>query len=124
VLDVGRPVEGSVFDWLGRTTWSTTCRRDRRRSGHGSSSQPHRRQVPWRPFQNIGYNDLEKACYVAGRARVLCNLNSFAYITLPNDHTFGVSPSNPTPETFCSINDEATGMLVDALSHSPLWNPR
>ncbi len=42
-------------------------------------------------------------------------------MTLPNDHTFGVSPTKPTPETYCAVNDEATGMFIDGLSHSPLW---
>ena len=28
-------------------------------------------KYPGGPFQNIGSNDLEKACYTAGRARVL-----------------------------------------------------
>ncbi len=28
-------------------------------------------------------------------ARVLCDLGTFVYMTLPNDHTFGVSPTNP-----------------------------
>jgi hypothetical protein len=76
---------------------------------------------PGGPFQNIGYNDLEKACYAAGRERVRCDLGNFTYMTLPNDHTFGVSNGKPTPETFCAVNDEATGMILDALSHSPNW---
>jgi hypothetical protein len=42
-------------------------------------------------------------------------------MTLPNDHTIGVSPTNPTPDTMCAVNDEATGLFVDALSHSPWW---
>jgi hypothetical protein len=42
-------------------------------------------------------------------------------MTLPNDHTVGVSPMNPSPDTMCAVNDEATGMFIDALSHSPLW---
>src|SRR5262249_18466179 len=35
--------------------------------------------------------------------------------------TGGVSPNRPSPETYCAVNDEATGMVVDAISHSPLW---
>jgi hypothetical protein len=58
---------------------------------------------------------------MAGRARVTCDFGSFVYATLPNDHTFGVSLDNPAPETFCAVNDDATRMAVDALSHSPLW---
>jgi hypothetical protein len=42
-------------------------------------------------------------------------------MTLPNDHTLGVSPMQASPETMVAVNDEATGMLVDAISHSPLW---
>ena len=42
-------------------------------------------------------------------------------MTLPNDHTQGVSPGSPTPETMFAVNDEATGMLVDGISHGPLW---
>ena len=53
--------------------------------------------------------------------RVVCDLGNFIYMTLPNDHTIGVCSSNPTPETMCAVNDEATGMMLDAISHSPLW---
>jgi hypothetical protein len=76
---------------------------------------------PGGPFQNIGHSDSEKACHIAARARVLCDFDSFVYATLPNDHTFGVAPTNPAPETFCAVNDEATGMAVDAITHSPFW---
>jgi hypothetical protein len=53
--------------------------------------------------------------------RVACDISPFVYLTLPNDHTLGVSPDNPTAETMCAVNDEATGMLVDGVSHSPIW---
>ena len=43
------------------------------------------------------------------------------YATLPNDHTQGTAPTNPAPETYVSVNDDATGMAIDAISHSPLW---
>jgi len=74
-----------------------------------------------RPFQNITFNDLPKACHTAARLRVACDIGSFVYMTLPNDHTVGVKSSSPTPETMCAVNDEATGMLVDAVAHSPFW---
>ncbi len=70
---------------------------------------------------SVAHPDVEKGCYVAGRARVLCDLGKVVYMTLPNDHTNGLSPGTPTPETMFAVNDEATGMLVDAISHSPLW---
>src|SRR5262249_54297645 len=114
VIEAGRPVEGSLFDWLGQNdVGSAIFAEIVRRPAKIISPTPIDFFYPGGPFQNIGYNDLEKACYLAGRVRVRCNTRDFAYITLPNDHTFGVSASNPTPETFCAVNDEATGMLVD-----------
>lgn len=122
VTEVGRPIEGSVFDWAGKNGITY----DILGEIVGSPKidvpfNPVDVKYPGGPFQNLGYNDDEKACYIAGRARVLCDLGQLMYITLPNDHTSGLSPNIPTPELFCAVNDEATGMLVDAISHSPLW---
>ncbi len=123
VIDVGQPVEGSLFDWLG----DNHVAYDIRGEIDGSPRKPPTDHppldaaYPGGPFQNIGYNDLEKACYLAAQLRVFCNLGTVTYLTLPNDHTFGVSPQRPTPETYCAVNDEATGMFLDALSHSPAW---
>lgn len=122
VFDVGKPEEGSLFDWLGKNAVPYDILGEIVGSPKTAPPpNPVDGKYPGGPFQNIGYNDLEKACYVAGRVRVMCNIRAMAYITLPNDHTFGVSPDNPTPETFCAVNDEATGMVVDAISHSPIW---
>ncbi len=121
--EVGRPEQGSVFDWL----QGSGVRYDVLGEIVGSPSKlpvdyaPIDGKYPGGPFQNITYNDLEKACHTAGRLRVACDLNSFVYMTLPNDHTVGIDPTNPTPETMCAINDEATGLVIDALSHSPDW---
>jgi len=49
------------------------------------------------------------------------NLPTFLFIWLPNDHTFGAAPSMPTPDAAVADNDQALGMVVDALSHSPFW---
>jgi DNA-binding beta-propeller fold protein YncE len=46
---------------------------------------------------------------------------SFVQIWLPNDHTFGASPGNPTPRSAVADNDEGLGLIVDALTHSPFW---
>jgi hypothetical protein len=120
VLPVGSPVEGSLFDWLAANHVDYNLLGEICGNPPGVSPAVDG-TYPGGPFQNIGFNDLDKACYTAGRVRVLCNMGSFVYMTLPNDHTFGVSPKNPTPETFCAVNDEATGMMVDAITHSPLW---
>ncbi len=123
VIAVGQPVEGSLFDWLAANKVEYNLLGEIVGSPQNDTQVPPAvdGKYPGGPFQNIGSNDLPKACYTAGRLRVLCDLGQFTYMTLPNDHTFGVSPTNPTPETFCAVNDEATGMIVDAITHSPLW---
>lgn len=121
--DVGRPEEGSLFDWLqsNDVVYDILGEVVGVPSSVPASHNPIDAKYPGGPFQNIPYNDVEKACYTAARIRVSCDLGSFVYMTLPNDHTIGVSPLNPSPETMCAVNDEATGMLIDALSHSPMW---
>jgi DNA-binding beta-propeller fold protein YncE len=42
-------------------------------------------------------------------------------VRLGNDHTEGTSPGKLTPLSFAAQNDYATGLLVDAVSHSRLW---
>ncbi len=122
VIPVGRPLEGSLFDWL----FHNQVPFDILGEIDGVPDLP--KDVP--PVLDFHYpgvgqaitlNDLPKACYAAGRVRVGCNLGNFVFQTLPNDHTSGVSPDNPTPETMCAVNDDATGMMFDAISHSPYW---
>jgi YVTN family beta-propeller protein len=78
---------------------------------------------PWPGF-NLGIKDTTKASdfiqelngYIADG-----QLPQFIYIWLPNDHTEGISPGNPTPQSFVADNDAGLGMIVDALTHSPFW---
>jgi sugar lactone lactonase YvrE len=123
ISDVGRPQEGSLFEWLQGNNLVYTILGEIVGTPETSPMgfNPIDIDYPGGPVQNIPYDDDEKACYTAGRVRVACNLGSFVYMTLPNDHTIGVSPTNPTPDTMCAINDEATGLFLDALSHSPIW---
>jgi DNA-binding beta-propeller fold protein YncE len=65
--------------------------------------------------------DPESACYLAARARVTCDTPGLSYGWFPNDHTFGLAANKPNPAVMISANDEATGMLVDGISHSPIW---
>ncbi len=123
VTDVGMPVEGSLFDWLYKNQVQYDLLGEI--VGSPKTTDPAHPSIdiryPGGPFQNIFYPDLKKACYTAGRVRVLCNVASFVYMTISNDHSRGVHPDAPTPETYCAVNDEATGMIVDAISHSPIW---
>jgi hypothetical protein len=43
------------------------------------------------------------------------------YIWLPNDHTAASRPGMLTPVACVAQNDYATGLIVDAVSHSPIW---
>jgi YVTN family beta-propeller protein len=49
-------------------------------------------------------------------------LPQFIHIWLPNDHTFGGRPGEPSPRSYVADNDAGLGMIVDALSHSPFWS--
>jgi YVTN family beta-propeller protein len=45
----------------------------------------------------------------------------FTFILFPNDHTEGCSTGAWHPDSLVADNDEATGRVVDAISHSPFW---
>jgi DNA-binding beta-propeller fold protein YncE len=45
----------------------------------------------------------------------------FIIIHLPQDHTAGMSPDEPTPWACVADNDLAVGRLVEAISHSKFW---
>jgi hypothetical protein len=122
---VGRPAEGSVFDWMAANsvpydafTEALALISAPSVNGHN----PLHLDLPGGPTQaNITYPDLERACYEAAHVRVFCDLGSFVYLLLPNDHTSSVSPNVPSPEAMVAVNDEATGMLLDGIAHSPIW---
>jgi hypothetical protein len=42
-------------------------------------------------------------------------------LRLPNDHTHGATPGFPTPTAYLAENDQAFGMIIEALSHSRFW---
>ncbi|MGZ6143665.1 MAG: bifunctional YncE family protein/alkaline phosphatase family protein, partial [Myxococcales bacterium] len=48
-------------------------------------------------------------------------LQPFTFVALQYDHTFGFAPGQPDPFYMIADNDRATGLLVDAISHSPYW---
>lgn len=45
----------------------------------------------------------------------------FNIIRLPNDHTSGTRKGALTPQAMVAQNDYALGLLVDRISHSPIW---
>lgn len=76
---------------------------------------------PGGPFVNYKFPDEDKAEYIAGRIAE-GQLADFTYVLFPNDHTQGTDVGYPTPESMVADNDRALGVLVDAVSHSPLWD--
>jgi DNA-binding beta-propeller fold protein YncE len=49
------------------------------------------------------------------------NLPQLEYIWLPNDHTAGSAAGKWTPVACVAQNDYALGLIVEAISHSPIW---
>ena len=45
----------------------------------------------------------------------------FQYIWLPNDHTAGTDPHSSPPDEFVAQNDAALGIIINTISHSPIW---
>ncbi len=73
------------------------------------------------PLFNMGIPDVWKANEFI-RELNLGIFDDFVYIGLPNDHTAGTDPGYPTPASMVADNDEATGMIVDAIAKSPYWD--
>ena len=48
-------------------------------------------------------------------------LPSLTLLYLPDDHTTGTIPGNPTPRAYLADNDLALGRVVEGLSHSKFW---
>ena len=114
VVGATQPVEGSLFSWLEAGGVSATNMGEliggaSLDSGFGIVSTSGAKP------DTIG------ACYLAGRARVACDLPAFTYAWLVNDHTMGGAAGRPNPALMIAVGDEATGMILDAVSHSPLW---
>ncbi len=76
---------------------------------------------PGGPFYNMDARDSARAEYVVDRINE-GDFATFTYMLLPNDHTGGTAPGNPTPEAEVADNDEAVGILVDGLSRTEYWD--
>jgi hypothetical protein len=115
VSDYSAPLEGSIFSSL---------------QDQGVTIENEGELVGGIAFRNLKWPggtssttvpDTLGGCYLAARSRVTCDLPQFVYAWLGNDHTFGLSAGYPNPALMMAVNDEATGMLIDGISHSPIW---
>jgi hypothetical protein len=48
-------------------------------------------------------------------------LPNLVVMALPENHTRGTAPGNPTPRAMVANNDYAVGMVVDRVTHSKYW---
>ncbi|MFZ4738147.1 MAG: bifunctional YncE family protein/alkaline phosphatase family protein [Bradymonadia bacterium] len=90
------------------------------RLGRGRVIERSDRDFPGGPFTNYSVKDEDKARYVVSKIEA-GELAQFTFLLLPNDHTNGTRPGDPTPESMVADNDFALGLVVEALSKSPFW---
>jgi DNA-binding beta-propeller fold protein YncE len=62
------------------------------------------------------------AGWVADKEQGRDAMPNFVMLRLPNDHTAGTRPGEPTPKASVADNDLAIGRAVEAISHSPFWD--
>jgi YVTN family beta-propeller protein len=96
-------------------------------TGNGTSFAPslHGLYDPHYVGWNLDYSDLDRvrewrrefdAFIKSGRVPQL------EWMWLPNDHTYGSKAGKLTPPAYVATNDYAEGLIVDAISHSPVWS--
>lgn len=78
------------------------------------------RAYPGGFFFSMGVRDTDRAEYLI-RKMNQGQLATFTYMLLPNDHTGGTTPGNPTPEAQVADNDFAIGRLTEGLSQTAYW---
>ena len=77
----------------------------------------------------LDYPAWDRLILDTGRAKVFTNwvhahaqrLPTVLYIWLPDDHTAGQAPCQPSPASYVADNDEATAQVIHTLSTLPAW---
>lgn len=115
--EIGIPEEGTIFDAMGAAMVRT--------ENWGEPVARARFSVPLQRYgsipQDLSFPEIRRARNFVDWTVDNCRLATFTYIVLPNDHTAGGRAGFPTPTSMYQDNDEATGLIVDALSHSTFW---
>jgi hypothetical protein len=76
------------------------------------------------PSWDLNISDLERVKVWKADFENQVNNHSvaqFQYIWLPNDHTAGTDLHSSSPKEFVAQNDAALGLIIDTISHSPIW---
>ncbi len=83
------------------------------------------RKWPGGVIWNMSPKDEERANYFRERLseweRDPAKMPAFIFMLLPNDHTYGVSPGKPAPDSMVSDNDYGLGLVIEYLSNSVFW---
>ena len=64
----------------------------------------------------------EFSAFVKSRAAGKDTMPQFILLRLPDDHTAGGRPGEPTPSASVADNDLAVGRVAEAISHSSYWD--
>ncbi|HEY5427248.1 MAG TPA: beta-propeller fold lactonase family protein, partial [Candidatus Tumulicola sp.] len=73
---------------------------------------------------NLDYSDVDRVKEWRREFRGFVHAGTvpaLEYLWLPGDHTYGTRVGKPTPTAYVAINDYAVGLIVDEISHSPIW---
>lgn len=81
----------------------------------------HDSNMPGAGLWNLNVSDRDRVEYIAERVLWDGFLPPFTYISLHRNHTAGDREGFETPQSMVADNDEATGMLVETISHSVFW---
>jgi DNA-binding beta-propeller fold protein YncE len=118
------PSGGYIFDAAERAgiTWRNFGEFMRKSSRGG----PFRDELA--PHRNPDYPGWDQAIPDTEREKIWqkefdsTEMPAFSFVYLPNDHGFAVDDrQNPTLQQQVADNDRATGLIVDAISHSRYW---
>jgi YVTN family beta-propeller protein len=95
-------------------------------SGHGTSTLSSLRGIydPHYAGWNLNVGDVERAREWRSEFDAFVrngDVPQLEWLWLPNDHTAGSRIGALTPESFVASNDDALGLIVAAISHSPVW---
>ncbi len=95
-------------------------------SGPGGTTAPSLRGLfdPRYVGWNLDYSDLDRVKEWRREFDAFVrngDLPQFEYMWLPNDHTAGSRVGKLTPISYVATNDYAVGLIVDTISHSPVW---
>lgn len=91
-----------------------------RLSAPGLIGRIDQKYVGW----DLNYSDLDRVKEWRNEFRTFVKNGSvpqLEYIWLPGDHTNGTRAGKLTPTAYVAINDYAVGLMVDDISHSPIW---